>query len=79
MKGDIIQITDEQHPWFPALLIVDDTTEKRVLGTCLMPMSNTKGSRCAQASIRLKYDQFAICGQAVVIAGGKKAENGGAE
>jgi hypothetical protein len=75
MNGDIIQITDEAHPWFPALLIVDEATERRVLATCLMPMSNANGSRCAQASIRIRYDQFAICGQALIVAGGEKAGN----
>ncbi len=78
MKGDIIQITDESHPWFPALLIVEKSTEKNVLATCLTPMSNAKGSRCAQCSIRLKYDQFEICGQAhITIGKGPRAVNGG--
>ncbi len=64
MKNDIIQITDESHPWFPALLIVDEERGWGVLATCLIPASNVPGSRCDRAPIRLETGRFVAVGKA---------------
>jgi hypothetical protein len=69
VNGSIIQITDEQHPWFPALLIVDEEREWGVIATCLIPASNEPGSECDRAQIRLEAGRFVAVGKAWIVPG----------
>jgi hypothetical protein len=64
-KGDIVQITDEKHPWFPCLLIVDEVKSWGVQAACLIPKSNVRND-VKQAFNRLKTEQVEVVGKAVI-------------
>ena len=64
-KGDIVQITDEKHPWFPCLLIVDEVKPWGVQAACLIPNSN-KNNDIGRAFNRLKTARFKVVGKAVI-------------
>ena len=64
--GDIIQITDESHPWYPCLLIVTEPKTWGVQACCLWPESNAE-RKIAHGYNRLKNEQIVICGKAHVI------------
>ena len=66
-KGDIIQIIDESHSWFPALLIVDEVKSWGVQAYCISPLSNDGSIPVGNAYNRLKFDQIEKVGQAVII------------
>lgn len=67
-SGDIIQITDETHHWFPVIAVVDEPKAWGCLAYVLTPTGNEPGSRAATAYIRLKSDQFERTGGKAVIA-----------
>lgn len=62
-KGDIVQIIDEKHPWFPCLLIVDEVKSWGVQAACLIPNSN-KQHDVGRAINRLKTEQVEVVGVA---------------
>lgn len=67
-KGDIIQITNEEHPWFPALLVVTEVKNWGVQACVLSPVSNKQGP-CAQTFNRLNSREYELVGKAVYIPG----------
>jgi len=67
-KGDIVQIEDAKHPWYPALLIVDEVKHWGVQACCFIPESNTEG-QCGQAWNRLTYGSFEKVGEAGILPG----------
>lgn len=73
--GDIVQITDEEHPWYPALLIVDEVKSWGVQAACLMPQSNGSPSECGQAFNRLRFAEIEIVGAARVCIHTEEAES----
>jgi len=58
--GDIVQITDEEHPWYPCLVIVDEPRSWGIQGYLTIPL---KG----EAYIRLTDKQIEICGKAKIV------------
>lgn len=62
-RGDVVQITDEKHPWFPCLLIVDKAKSWGVQAVCLIPNSNERND-VRQAFNRLKTEQVEMVGKA---------------
>jgi hypothetical protein len=64
--GDIVQITDQAHPWFPAVLVVDEVKVWGVQAYVLMPESNVPPSSCSQAFNRLRWGTFERVGAAVI-------------
>lgn len=64
--GDIVQVTDETHPWFPALLIVSEVKVWGVQAGCLVPRSNVEND-VATAWNRLKTGSFERVGAAVIL------------
>ena len=68
-KGDIIQIIDETHAWYPALLIVH---EVRLWGTqayVIVPKSNDGSELPALAFIRLANKKIKKVGKAIITKG----------
>lgn len=63
--GDIVQIIDESHQWYPCLLIVGEDKGWGVMAACLSPLSNT-GNDVGEAWIRIKNEQFEKVGKAVI-------------
>jgi len=61
-RGDIVQIVDEEHHWFPALIIVDEVKGFGCQGYIDIP---GKGS----AYIRLKTEEFEVVGKAHLVKG----------
>ena len=55
-KGNIVQITNESHHWFPALIVVAEVKNWGILGYGLFPPNNADGA--FPAYIRLKNDDF---------------------
>src|SRR5689334_7147801 len=65
-EGSIIQITDGGHPWFPALLIVDEVKTWGVQAFAFIPESNVAGP-APRAYNRLKTGSFEVVGQAAMV------------
>ena len=64
-NGDVIQITDEKHAWFPALLIVSEVKTWGVVAYCIVPTSNDGNEQPTQAYNRLEFGTFEKVGAAV--------------
>lgn len=65
-KNDIVQIIDSLHPWYPALLVVDEVKPWGVQAYCLVPESNSS-NMVSQAFNRLKTEQVEKVGHSVII------------
>lgn len=61
----VIQITDQTHPWFPALAIVREVKDWGVLAYVWI-VNNTKEPN-GRAYIRLKNEEFEVVGAAVIV------------
>jgi hypothetical protein len=66
-KGDIVQIIDEKHAWFPCLLIVDEVKAWGVQAYALTPKSNDGSAKVAMAFNRVTTEQVEKVGSAVVL------------
>ena len=64
-RHDVVQITDEEHPWFPALLIVDETKVFGFQGY-LWVVDNSQNQN-GQAYIRINSQQYVKIGKLVLI------------
>ena len=64
---DIVQITDEKHAWFPALIVVTERREWGVIGFAYMPVRNDKPHSCERAYNRLMNGTFEKVGTAVIV------------
>ncbi len=65
-QGTIIQITDDTHPWFPALLIVDEVKSWGVQACCMIPENNQTPKSCGHAYNRLNTGTFKVVGEAEI-------------
>jgi len=65
-EGDIVQITDDTHHWFPALIIVTDLKGWGVMGYTLVVTNDESPN--GQAYIRIKNEQYEPVGRALVVA-----------
>ena len=63
--GSIVQITDEDHAWFPALIIVTELKDFGIQGYCNMPSNDRNGGN---AYIRLKKSVYELVGKAKIVA-----------
>lgn len=64
-KNDIIQIVDQNHHWFPALLVVDEVKTWGVMAYAHMITNDN--DPCKQAYIRLENHAFVKVGEAEVV------------
>ena len=62
-RGTIVQITNEQHHWFPCLIIVDEVKSWGIQGFITIP-NNSKEEANGNAFIRLKNEDFEVVGKA---------------
>lgn len=60
-KGDVVQITNQEHHWFPCLIVVSESKDFGIQGYVTVPK---KGD----AFIRLNHDDFEVVGKSRVIA-----------
>lgn len=65
-SGNIIQITDASHPWYPSLLIVDEVHPWGVQAYAILPKSNDGSELPAEAYNRLKFEQIEVVGVAAI-------------
>ena len=66
-SGDIVQIVQESHPWFPCLLMVTEVKSWGVQAFAFIPKSNDGSEAPAQAFNRLTWEQVEKVGTAVII------------
>ena len=66
-KGDIVQIIDEEHPWYAVLMIVKEPKSWGFQGYVLMPSSNDGSVPARPAFNRLKTRQVEKVGTAAVL------------
>ena len=66
-RGNIVQITDEAHAWYPALLIVGERKPWGVQAVTIVPESNDGSKPPIQYWNRLSWDQIERVGIAVVV------------
>ena len=64
--GDIIQITDKEHHWYPCLVIVSEPKNWGIQGYITIPKDNM--GDIGNAYIRLKNSQIEKCGHAILVA-----------
>ena len=69
-RGDIVQIIDESHPWFPALIVVDEPSSYGCQGYTLI-VDNTPDLN-KRALVRLNAEQYEKVGKAALVAVKKK-------
>ena len=65
-SGDIVQITDEGHHWFPALIVVDELKSFGCQGFAIIP-NNRRDESSARAYIRLQSEQYERVGHCVFV------------
>lgn len=63
-KDDIVQIVDQDHAWFPALLIVDEVKSWGVQAFVIIPNSNDGSEPISQAYNRLPFNKIEKVGKA---------------
>ena len=66
-KGDVVQITNENHHWFPALIIVSEPKSFGVQGYTVIV--NNSDEPNGLAYIRLNHDDLELVGSAVLVKG----------
>lgn len=64
--GSIVQITDESHHWWPALIVVSEVKPWGVQGYTVV-VDNTEGPN-GQAYIRLAEGRYELVGEAIIVA-----------
>lgn len=64
--GDVIQITNAQHHWFPCLVIVSEVKSFGCQGYAMIPKND--GTPTRNAYIRLIKADYERIGKAVVVA-----------
>ena len=62
--GDIIQITDKDHDWFPVLLIVTEPKSWGVQACVLIPIRNFDKNSCLEVSMRIESRKYKVVGKA---------------
>jgi len=65
--NDVVQIIDDKHHWFPALLTVDELKGWGVMAYMIQVTSNDPNVPNGNAYIRIKSEQIARVGTAKVI------------
>lgn len=68
--GDIVQIVDEDHHWFPCLIVVDEVKSWGIQGYAMIP-NNDPNTETSNAYIRLTEGQYQEVGRAAIIAAGE--------
>lgn len=66
-EGEILQITSEDHHWYPTLVICTEPKAWGCVAVCLIPSSNAPGSKADAAYIRLSNGQFEKTGGRAVV------------
>jgi len=61
-EGDIVQITNEEHHWYPCLVIVSEPKSWGIQGYVPIPIKE----KVAPAYIRLEDKEITIVGKAVI-------------
>jgi hypothetical protein len=64
-SGDIVQITNDKHSWYPCLIIVSEVKSWGIQGYITIPANN---NACGNAYIRLESKDFEIVGYANILA-----------
>ena len=65
-QGDIVQIVDETHPWFPALLVVDEVKSWGVQAFAFMIQSNDGSEPVTHAYNRIEFSKIEKVGSVVI-------------
>ena len=63
---DIVQITDKDHHWFPALVIVTEVKSFGCQGFMTVVRNNDTDTQNWPAYIRLRSESYEIVGHAVI-------------
>lgn len=66
-KGDVVQITNDDHHWFACLIVVTEVRSWGVIGYAMLPTNDDKPN--GTAYIRLKNDDFQVIGMASLVLG----------
>ncbi len=65
-QNDIVQITDETHPWFPALLVVDEVKSWGVQAFAFVIQSNDGSKPVARAYNRIEFSSIEKVGSVAI-------------
>ena len=65
--GDIVQIVDEEHHWYPALITVSELKSFGCQGYMISVTSNDPAVPNNPAFIRLQEEKYERVGRAVVV------------
>lgn len=64
--GDAVQIVDQNHHWFPCIIIVEKIKSWGCQGYITIP-NNDRDETNGSAYIRLNRDQYVFIGQAPIL------------
>jgi len=67
-KGDIVQITDKEHHWYPCLLIISEVKDWGIVGYVAIPQRFGVDTSTANAYIRIEKHKISKPLGKVVIA-----------
>jgi hypothetical protein len=59
-RNQIVQVTNEKHHWYPALVVVDEVKSWGIQGYSHIPHQG-------QAYIRLKNEDIEVVGKAIIV------------
>jgi hypothetical protein len=65
LPGDIVQITNPDHQWFPCLIVISEPKSFGAQGFAFMPAND--GSGTGEAYIRLRFEDFEPLGANAII------------
>jgi hypothetical protein len=64
-KGTIVQITNNEHHWYPCLVIVSEVKSWGIMGYLSIPADNS--GNVGNAFIRISTGQFEVVGEALIV------------
>ena len=65
LPGDLVQIVNEGHHWFPAIVVVSESKSFGIQGFVFMPTNDDSGT--GEAYIRLRFKDFEALGANVIV------------
>ena len=65
IKGDVVQITDQEDAWFPCLIVVSELKSFGVQGYIVIP-TNDKSEVNGQAYRRLRFEKIEWVGRVII-------------
>lgn len=71
-NGNVIQVTNPTHQWFPVLMIVEELKGWGVMAYHMVCSNGEEPN--GQAYIRIPSEDFEVCGDAIIVSADDETE-----